>query len=73
MTDHTDHATADERGDLPELQDPDFIQMTAALHNAAERANARKNQALAQWKETATDEEIAHDLGVNVDALFRDV
>lgn len=58
--------------DLPELQDPDFIQIRKALHEAAERARAEKAEALQEWSQEQTDEEILSEYGLDMDVLRED-
>lgn len=58
--------------DLPELQDPDLIQIRKALHAAAERARAEKAEALHEWSQEQPDEEILAEYGLDMDVLRED-
>lgn len=53
----------------PGPQDPDFIRAMAVLRARAERSKIDKQQALNEWSQTDTDEEILADLGLDMDAL----
>lgn len=56
----------------PELRDPDFIQALAALRAKAQRTKADKEQALTEWGQADTDEQILADLGLDMDTLRQD-
>jgi hypothetical protein len=58
--------------DLPEPQDPDFIQVTNVLRTAAEKARDEKANALQEWSEEQSDEEILDEFGVDMDVLRED-
>ena len=56
----------------PDLQDPAFIQAMAALRAKAQRTKADKEQALTEWSQADTDEQILADLGLDIDELRQD-
>ncbi|QGN34485.1 hypothetical protein [Microlunatus sp. Gsoil 973] len=56
----------------PELQDPDFIKVSKALHNRAERARAEKSKTLQEWSQEQTDEEILSEYGLDMNVLRED-
>jgi hypothetical protein len=56
----------------PELRDPDFIRALAALRAKAQRTKADKEQALTEWAQADTDEQLLDDLGLDIDELRRD-
>jgi hypothetical protein len=58
--------------DRPEPQDAGFIQLTNALRAAAERARAEKANALHEWSQEQTDEEILDEYGLDMDVLRED-
>lgn len=58
--------------DRPEPQDPDFIQLTNVLRTAAERARDEKANALQEWSQEQTDEEILDEYGLDMDVLRED-
>lgn len=65
-------STPEPPDDLPQPQDPDFVQLTKALHTAAERARAEKAKALRDWSQEQTDEEILDDYGLDINVLRED-
>jgi hypothetical protein len=58
--------------DLPDPQDSDFIQALNALHARAELSRTEKTQALQQWSQEQTDEEILDEFGLDMDVLRED-
>lgn len=58
--------------DLPQPQDPNFIELTEALHAAAERARAEKAKVLREWRQEQSDQEILDQYGLDIDALRED-
>ncbi|GAB3917769.1 hypothetical protein GCM10011575_41800 [Microlunatus endophyticus] len=56
----------------PEPQDPDFIRAMAALRAKAQRTKAAKEQALTEWSQADTDEQLLADLGLDIDELRQD-
>lgn len=68
----TDQNHAEQAPEIPPSRNPDFLRMMETLEREAEESRARRDEAIADLSATASDEEIARDLGLDMNALRQD-